>query len=57
MAVRNYVVVLQEMERLVLDKCNSHRRGYGLPSLMFSEDCEMEKCSKDCPLLTLDTSS
>jgi|OpeIllAssembly_1097287.scaffolds.fasta_scaffold510879_2 hypothetical protein len=57
MAVRNYVVVLQEMERLVLDKCNSHRRGYGLPSLMFSEDCEMEKCSKDCPLLTLDISS
>ena len=56
MAVRNYVVVLQEMERLVLDKCNSHRRGHGLPSQMFSEDCEMEKCSKDCPLLTLDIS-
>ena len=56
MAVRHYVMVLQEMERLVLDKCNSHRRGHNLPSLVFSEDCEMEKCSKDCPLLALDSS-
>ena len=56
MAVRHYVVVLQEIERLVLDKCNSHRRVHNLLSLIFSENCEMEKCGKDCPFLTLENS-
>ena len=51
MAIRNYVIILQEMERAVLDKCNSHRRKHDLSPLVFSENCEMEICIKDCPFL------
>jgi len=51
MAVRNYVAILQEMERAVLDKCNRHRREHNLSSLVFSENCEMERCNEDCPFL------
>jgi len=49
MATKNYVTILQEMERQVLDRCNRHRKEHNLSSLVFSEDCEKESCSEDCP--------
>jgi hypothetical protein len=51
MAKKHYVTILQEMEHAVLEKCNRHRREHKLSPLVFSEDCEMEKCGKDCPFL------
>ena len=51
MVAKHYVEFLQEMERVVLDRCNGHRRKHSLSSLGFNEDCEVERCGKDCPLV------
>ena len=51
MVTKHYVEFLQEMERVVLDRCNGHRRKHSLSSLGFNEDCEVERCGKDCPLV------
>ncbi len=51
MVTKHYVKVLQEIEHAVLDRCNGHRRKHSLSSLGFNENCEVEKCSKDCPLV------
>ncbi len=49
---KHYVKILQEIELIVIDTCNGHRRKYNLAPLMFNEDCEVEECSKDCPILS-----
>jgi hypothetical protein len=50
MVTKHYVKILQEIERAVLDKCNMHRRKHDLSPLGFNENCEVEKCGRDCPL-------
>ena len=50
MVTKYYVKLLQEMEGVILDRCNNHRRKHSLSSLGFNENCEVEKCGGDCPL-------